>query len=99
MLRRADRDHHAGARGCFISGTDGCELVPAVRGVQVLDTTGAGDAFAGALAAGLAEFGREAIGRAARFANAAAALSVTKPGTAPAMPARAEIDALLARTN
>ncbi len=85
-----------GARGCFISSPDGCEHVPAVAGVRVVDTTGAGDAFAGALAAGLAEFGRDALGRAARFANAAAALSVTKVGTAPAMPRRAEIDARLA---
>jgi len=83
-----------GARGCFVSTSAGGELVPAVTDVRVVDTTGAGDAFAGALAAGLAEFGRGEVARAARFANVAAALSVTRVGTAPAMPRRAEIDAL-----
>ena len=84
-----------GARGCFVSRADGYAAVPAVPGVAVVDTTGAGDAFVGAFAAALAEFGPGEIGRAAQFANAGAALSVTRPGTAPAMPRRAEIDALL----
>ncbi len=59
----------------------------------VVETTGAGDAFNGALAVALAE-GRE-IAAALAFANAAAALSVTRPGAAPSMPARDEIDRLL----
>ena len=63
--------------------------------VQVVDTTGAGDAFNGGLAVALAE--GLALEAALRFANAAAALSVTRPGTAPAMPRRAEVEALLAR--
>jgi ribokinase len=59
----------------------------------VVDTTGAGDAFHGGFATALAEgkSPRDAI----RFANATAALSVQKPGTAPSMPMRAEIEALL----
>lgn len=68
--------------------------VPAFA-VDVVDTTGAGDAFNGALAVALAE-GQE-LEPALRFANAAAALSVTRRGTAPAMPRRAEVEALLAR--
>ena len=84
-----------GSRGCLVSRTEGHALVPAVRGVNVVDTTGAGDAFVGALATALAELGPDEIVRAARFANAGAALSVTRAGTAPAMPRRAEIDALL----
>ena len=85
-----------GARGCLVSRADNYALLPAVPGLQAVDTTGAGDAFVGAFAAALAEFGPGEIERAARFANAGAGLSVTRPGTAPAMPTRAEIDALLA---
>ena len=85
-----------GARGCFVSREEGHTLIPAMSGIVAVDSTGAGDAFVGAFAAALAEFGVGEIERAARFANAGAALSVTKPGTAPAMPRRAEIDALLA---
>lgn len=85
-----------GARGCLVSRAERHAFVPAMTGIKVVDTTGAGDAFVGAFAAALAEHGMDEIERAARFANAGAALSVTKAGTAPAMPQRAEIDALLA---
>ena len=63
--------------------------------VQVVDTTGAGDAFNGGLAVALAE--GLTLEAALRFANAAAALSVTRFGTSPAMPQRAEVEALLAQ--
>lgn len=69
--------------------------VPAFRAGPVVETTGAGDAFAGGLAVALAE-GRDAV-EAVRFGCATAAISVTRAGTAPSMPSRAEIDALLAR--
>ncbi len=62
---------------------------------KVVDTTGAGDAFNGAFAVALAE-GR-APEEAARFASAAAAISVTRQGAAASMAARDEIEALLAR--
>jgi len=68
-------------------------LVPAFHAGPTVETTGAGDAFCGAFAAALAE-GSEAV-EAARFACATAGISVTRPGTAPSMPHRAEIDALL----
>lgn len=68
-------------------------LVPACNAGPTIETTGAGDAFCGAFAAALAD-GREAVD-AANFACAAAAISVTRHGTAPSMPHRAEIDALL----
>ena len=84
-----------GARGCLVSRAEGHAFVPALTGIKVVDTTGAGDAFVGSFATALAELGTGEIERAARFANAGAALSVTKPGTAPAMPLREEIDALL----
>jgi ribokinase len=70
--------------------------VPAMDAGPVAETTGAGDAFNGALAVALAE--GMAPTDALRFATATAAISVTRPGTAPSMPRRAEIDALLART-
>ncbi len=88
-----------GARGCLVSQVEGHVFVPAITGMKVVDTTGAGDAFVGAFAAALAELGPGEVVRAARFANAGAALSVTRAGTAPAMGRRAEIDALLARQN
>ena len=66
--------------------------VPALP-VAVLDTTGAGDCFAGALAAAL---NRGATPEdAMRFAAAAAALQVSRAGTAAAMPELHEIEALL----
>jgi ribokinase len=67
--------------------------VPACAAGPVVDTTGAGDAFTGALATALSE-GADPVA-AVRFGCAAAGLAVTRAGTAPAMPARAEIDALL----
>ena len=82
-----------GAQGAQIVSADASETVPTFE-VDVVDTTGAGDAFNGGLAVALAE-GR-ALNDAVRFANAAAALSVTKPGAAPSTPYRADVDALLA---
>jgi len=67
--------------------------VPAFR-VRPVDTTGAGDAFAGALAAALTE-GRP-LEDAVRFAAAAAALAVTRPGAQAALPDRQEVDGFLA---
>ena len=61
----------------------------------VVETTGAGDAFNGGFAVALAE-GRDIV-QATRFGCAVAGISVTRPGTAPSMPHRAEIDALLNR--
>jgi ribokinase len=79
-----------GARGCFISRDNGCLYIPAYKGIEVVDTTGAGDAFVGGFAAGLVKFSGD-IAAAAGFGNAVAALSVTKFGTAPAMPRASEI--------
>jgi ribokinase len=74
--------------------TKGTDQRASAFDVSVVDTTGAGDAFNGGLAVALGE--GMAIAEALRFANATAALSVTRPGTAPSMPHRAEVDALLA---
>jgi ribokinase len=67
--------------------------IPAFHPAPVVETTGAGDAFCGAFAAALAE-GRQPLS-AVTFACAAASISVTRPGTAPSMPKREEILALL----
>jgi ribokinase len=64
-------------------------------GVEVVDTTAAGDAFCGALAVGLAE-GRT-MEEAARFACAAGALACTVMGAGPSLPSRGAIEALLRR--
>lgn len=61
--------------------------------VKAVDTTAAGDAFVGALATGLGE--GVSLLEAARFANAAAALSVTRPGAQPSLPWRADVEKFL----
>lgn len=61
--------------------------------VNVLDTTGAGDAFVGSLAAALSR--NDSIIEAIKFANAAAALSVQKIGTSVAMPELNEIQSFI----
>ncbi len=67
--------------------------IPAVP-VDVVDTTGAGDTFTGALAATLAR--GEPVLDALQFASAAAAVAVTRRGAVQAIPHRAEVDRLLA---
>ncbi len=69
-------------------------VVKAIDAGAVVETTGAGDAFCGGFAAALGE-GRTVI-EAARFGCATAGISVTRAGTAPSMPRRAEIEAMLA---
>ena len=83
----------AGSRGAYWCNESGTGQVPSFA-VNVVDTTGAGDAFNAGLAVALAE--GQALTAALTFANATAALCVTRPGTAPSMPQRREVDALLA---
>jgi ribokinase len=83
-----------GEKGALLHGVAGTAMVPAFRVANVVDTTGAGDAFNGGFAVALAE--RKSPLEAIRFANATAALSVQRPGTAPSMPTRAEIEGVLA---
>jgi ribokinase len=70
--------------------------IPVFSAGKVVDTTGAGDAFNGGFAAALAR--GDSPEDAARFGSATAGISVTRPGTAPSMPMRAETEALLQRT-
>ena len=70
------------------------ELVDAFP-VQAVDTTGAGDTFTAALATAVSE--GATLKEAARFAAAAAALSVTRYGVIEAMPTRKETLDFLSR--
>ena len=79
-----------GAQGCYTKGRH----YPAFP-VDAVDTTAAGDTFNAALACALAE--QQPWERAIRFANAAAALSITKHGAQASAPTRKEVEALLAK--
>lgn len=82
-----------GENGALYLDRHGCTHVPAFSAGPVVETTGAGDAFNGGFAVALASgcLPEEAV----RFGCATAAISVTRPGTAPSMPSRDEIDRLL----
>jgi ribokinase len=81
-----------GRDGAWYGDRDGTELrVPAVP-VDVVDSTGAGDAFTGALAVAWGE-GRDLVD-AVRWATAAGAACVRRLGASVAMPGRSDIDAL-----
>jgi ribokinase len=81
-----------GARGAVAATPEGWQRIPGFR-VKAVDTTAAGDVFNGALAVALGE-GRPLVA-AVRFANAAAALSVTRLGAQPSAPRRRDIERLL----
>ena len=83
-----------GARGCILYRSGEVVLEIAGHRVNVVDTVGAGDTFVGALAASLAR--GERVEQAMRWANAAAALSVTGRGALGGMPTREAVAALLA---
>ncbi len=71
--------------------TDGSQemFVSPIRIGQVVDTTGAGDAFNGGLASGLAQ--GMTFFQAIKYASVVSSLAVTKMGTAPSMPYKQEI--------
>jgi ribokinase len=81
-----------GKRGAWLATSTQQRLIGGFK-VAPVDTTAAGDVFNGALAVALGE-GRP-VEVAVRFANAAAALSVTRPGAQPSVPRRAAIDRML----
>lgn len=84
-----------GARGALVKSAQVVHHVPAFQAGVVVDTTGAGDAFNGGFAVALAE--RFDVVQAAQMGCATAGISVTRPGTAPAMPTRAEVELLLGK--
>lgn len=77
-----------GERGALIADAGSAEHVPAPQ-VNAVDSSGAGDAFIGALGIFLAE--GAALPEAVRRANAVAALSVTRPGTQASFPSRSDL--------
>jgi ribokinase len=81
-----------GAHGAVIVTKDGYHEMPAMQ-VDVVDTTGAGDAFNGTLAAYLA--GGMPLEPAVRHAIAAGALACTKLGVIPALPNAEQVSELL----
>ena len=83
-----------GELGVYVRNSEISQHIPAFdMGDKVLETTGAGDAFNGGFAHALAD-GMSLI-EAIRFGSATAAISVTRLGTAPAMPFKNEIMKLL----
>ena len=83
-----------GAAGALVVDEGGATQIPPIP-VEAVDPTGAGDAFIGSLAVFLAE--ELSLRTAARWANALAALSVTRIGAQDSLPRRAEAEAWLAR--
>ena len=81
-----------GEQGTLMLTETTSELVPALS-VDPVDTTGAGDAFCGALATALAS--GENLQSAVKFANAAGAAAVTVIGATPSMPTRTKVERLL----
>lgn len=84
-----------GVKGAYYSGCGNEFLVPGIK-VGAVDTSGAGDAFNGGFAAAVSE--NADIRSALQFANCTGALSVTRRGTAQAMPVYEEISALMMKT-
>jgi ribokinase len=81
-----------GKRGCMVVDRNGADHIPAFE-VELVDQTGRGDAFAGALAACCAV--GDDLRKAVKFASAAGALACTKFGSIEALPSKAEIIELL----
>jgi ribokinase len=94
-----------GARSCVMKlGSQGCILIDDERSVSIpapqvdaKDTTAAGDVFNAGLAVALSE-GLD-LAASCRFANCAAAISVTRLGAQAAVPHRAEVDLFLAHNH
>ncbi len=88
-----------GAHGCFVAhagddlrGDDAAFYRIAAEHVKAIDSTGAGDAFNGALVATMLRFAERPFADAVRHANRAAALSTESVGTAPIMPTLDEVN-------
>ena len=91
-----------GEKGAYYQNKMGGGLVPTFD-VETVDTTGAGDAFWGAVlhqlrgktAAELAQMPSQQLQQVVRFGNAAGSLTTMKSGAIPAMPTQEEIEACL----
>lgn len=99
-VESARRLQALGCAQCIVTlGSEGCIVVAKevtsidAHRIAAVDGTAAGDAFNGALAVALSE--GQPLERAARWANAAAAVSVTRHGAQPSLPTRREIENML----
>ena len=79
-----------GRRGALVAQLDGSKEMVSAFSVDAMDTTAAGDAFNAGFAVGLMR-GMNPV-ESARFASAAAAISVTRPGAQPSMPTLQEVE-------
>jgi ribokinase len=86
-----------GSRGAYLASTDGLREMLYPYSVEAIDTTAAGDVFNGAFATGLM-LGKGPV-KSARFAVAAAAVSVTRAGAQSSMPITAEVEQMIAIAN
>ena len=82
-----------GDKGSFIYGDDICQMVPTFK-VEAVDPTAAGDCFTGVLVKQYAE--TKDIVASARYASAAAAISVQPLGAQPSLPTKEAIDEFIA---
>jgi ribokinase len=82
-----------GAKGVYLATRAGLEAEVPAFAVKAVDTTAAGDAFNGAFATALM-MGKDAV-ESARFAVAAAAVSVTRPGAQPSLASLPETEKML----
>jgi ribokinase len=83
-----------GARGSLLCTKDLYKIINVFEGIKAIDTVGAGDAFVGGLGAGITHFNGDIL-KATDFASATAGISVTRKGTASAMPYMNEIKSVL----
>lgn len=81
-----------GSKGALLSTKDETKIISGYK-VEAKDSTAAGDVFNGALAVAIAE--NKSLDEAIRFANGAAAVSVTRMGAQPSAPSREEIEDIL----
>jgi ribokinase len=95
LLQRGSRNVllKLGQHGCFLALADGRRIHIPAYVVRAIDSTAAGDAFNGAFASALIE-GHDPV-RAASWASAVAAISVTRRGAQPSMPTSAEVQTFL----
>ena len=91
-----------GPKGCFFKNRNAEGRVPAMTGIRVIDTTGAGDIFGGSAVWGLLQAGRapedldgEELRRIVRFACTSAGLSCTRSGGIQSVPTLEEIEKAL----
>ena len=91
-----------GADGCWFENQNACGHVDSLKGIKVIDTTGAGDIFGGSAVWKVLQTGKRPeelneaeLREAVRFACTAAGLSTTKPGGISSVPEEKEVLALL----